>query len=258
MTPKTASRTIVVGYDGSAAALAAVEQVDRPGRAGGPPPSIVHATSVSARLHRRGLITASMVNDASDFAESWCWTGSSVTASASPRSRTSATSPSEPPAPAIVGAAEYPMTPTRSSSAAVVRPRPLSPLGSVAHDVIHRAQCPGHRDPRRGMVERPPEDAAGGGRRRELNGSVRRRPRSAPVGGNHDKPLAIRQVLQRRRPPPAAAATGGLQQQHGLPVDAAQEAAAGEAVERSVHSPAPALHVTFTCRRTRAAPSRVP
>ena len=149
MTPETTSRTIVVGYDGSPAALAAVEHaIDRAGPDG--PPRHRARLPGAGRPHRRVLLQLRWSTTPPSTPQP-CSTASSVTASASPRSRTSATSPSDPPRPAIVGAAEvHEADEIVIGSRGVGRVRAL--LGSVAHDVIHHARCPVTVIPER-MVE---------------------------------------------------------------------------------------------------------
>ena len=152
MTPETTSRTIVVGYDGSAAALAAVEQsIDRAGAAGRL--VLVHAYQVPAE-YTGASYYAFMVNDASDYAaavldelERDCERLATVE-----RERDISFGAA---APAIVGAAEANQADEIIiGSRGVGRVRAL--LGSVAHDVIHHARCPVTVIPDR-MVERPPE-----------------------------------------------------------------------------------------------------
>ena len=148
MTPETTGRTIVVGYDGSAAALAAVEQsIDRAGPAGRL--VIVHAYQVPADYTGASYYSF-MVNDASDYAaavldglERDCERLGTI---AHERDISFGAA-----APAIVGAAEvHDADEIVIGSRGVGRVRAL--LGSVAHDVIHHARCPVTVIPER-MVE---------------------------------------------------------------------------------------------------------
>jgi nucleotide-binding universal stress UspA family protein len=149
MTPQTNSRTIVVGYDGSPAALAAVETaIDRAGPDGHL--VIVHAYPTPADYTGAPYYTA-MVEDAFQNAmnvlgdlEREC--ERLVTIS---HERDLAVGS---PAAAIVRAAE-----THDAAEIVIGSRGVGRIraliGSVAHDVIHRAQCPVTVIPER-MVDR--------------------------------------------------------------------------------------------------------
>ena len=152
MTPDTTGRTIVVGYDGSAAALAAVEQsIDRVGPAGRL--VVVHAYQVPAD-YTGAAYYSFMVNDASRYA-------AAVLDELERDCERIATVEHErdisfgAAAPAIVGAAEvHDADEIVIGSRGVGRVRAL--LGSVAHDVVHHARCPVTVIPDR-MVERPTE-----------------------------------------------------------------------------------------------------
>jgi len=153
MAPEATSRTIVVGYDGSAAALAAVEQsIDRAGPAGRL--VLVHAYQVPAE-YTGASYYAFMVNDASDYAaavldelERGCERLATVEHERDISFGSAA--------PAIVGAAEVnEADEIIIGSRGVGRVRAL--LGSVAHDVIHHARCPVTVIPER-MVDGPPPE----------------------------------------------------------------------------------------------------
>ena len=149
MTPEANSRTIVVGYDGSPAALAAVEtSIDRAGPDGHL--VIVHAYQMPADYTGASYYTA-MVEDASQYAtnvlddlERAC--ERLVTIS---HERDLAVGS---PAAAIVRAFE-----TQGADEIIIGSRGVGRIraliGSVAHEVIHRAQCPVTVIPER-MVDR--------------------------------------------------------------------------------------------------------
>ena len=149
MTPQTNSRTIVVGYDGSPAALAAVETaIDRAGPDGHL--VIVHAYQMPADYSGASYYTA-MVEDASQYAtnvldalERDCEHLVTID-----HERDLAVGPA---AAAIIRAAEtHDAAEIVIGSRGVGRMRAL--LGSVAHDVLHRAHCPVTVIPER-MTER--------------------------------------------------------------------------------------------------------
>jgi nucleotide-binding universal stress UspA family protein len=155
MTPQMNSRTIVVGYDGSPAALAAVEtSIDRAGPDGHL--VIVHAYQMPADYTGASYYTA-MVEDASQYAtkvledlERECERLVMVS-----HERDVAVGSA---AAAIVAAAEtHDAAEIVIGSRGVGRMRAL--LGSVAHDVIHRADCPVTVIPER-MAERNPAEPA--------------------------------------------------------------------------------------------------
>ena len=155
MTPQTNSRTIVVGYDGSPAALAAVEtSIDRAGPDGHL--VIVHAYQTPTDYTGASYYTA-MVEDASQCAtkvlddlEGHCERLVTID-----HERDLAVGPA---AAAIVRAAEtHDADEIVIGSRGVGRMRAL--LGSVAHDVIHRADCPVTVIPER-MAERHPAQPA--------------------------------------------------------------------------------------------------
>ena len=155
MTPQTNSRTIVVGYDGSPAALAAVEtSIDRAGHDGHL--VIVHAYQMPADYTGASYYTA-MVEDASQYAtdvldelERDCERLVTID-----HERDLAVGPA---AAAIIRAAEtHDAAEIIIGSRGVGRMRAL--LGSVAHDVIHRADCPVTVIPER-MAERHPAEPA--------------------------------------------------------------------------------------------------
>ena len=138
MTPETTSRTIVVGYDGSPSARAAVEHaIDRAGPAGRL--VLVHAYQVPADYIGAPYYSV-MLEDAAQHA-------SDVMASLErdcervlgvDHENDISTGAA---APAIVRAAEfYRADEIVVGSRGVGRVRAL--LGSVAHDVLHRAKCP--------------------------------------------------------------------------------------------------------------------
>jgi nucleotide-binding universal stress UspA family protein len=139
MTPaETSSRTIVVGYDGSPSARAAVEHaIDRTGPAGRL--VLVHAYQVPADYigasYYSGMVedAAQHAADVMDSLERDCERVLGVD-----HEREISTGAA---APAIVRAAEtYRADEIVIGSRGVGRVRAL--LGSVAHDVIHRASCP--------------------------------------------------------------------------------------------------------------------
>ena len=138
MTPETNRRTIVVGYDGSPAALAAVEtSIDRAGPDGHL--VIVHAYQMPADYTGASYYSA-MVEDASQYAtnvlddlERDCERLVTID-----HERDLAVGPA---AAAIVRAAQtHDAAEIIIGSRGVGRMRAL--LGSVAHDVLHRADCP--------------------------------------------------------------------------------------------------------------------
>jgi nucleotide-binding universal stress UspA family protein len=156
MTPETNSRTIVVGYDGSPAALVAVETaIDRAGPDGHL--VIVHAYQMPADYTGASYYTA-MVEDASQYAtnvlddlERDCERLVTID-----HERDLAVGPA---AAAIVRAAEtHDAAEIVIGSRGVGRMRAL--LGSVAHDVIHRADCPVTVIPERMSERNPAEPAA--------------------------------------------------------------------------------------------------
>ena len=138
MTPEISSRTIVVGYDGSPSAHAAVEHaIDRAGPAGRL--VLVHAYQVPAdyvgATYYSGMVedAAQHAADMMDGLERDCERVLGVD-----YERDISTGAA---APAIVGAAEaYRADEIVVGSRGVGRVRAL--LGSVAHDVLHRATCP--------------------------------------------------------------------------------------------------------------------
>ena len=138
MTPETTSRTIVVGYDGSPSARAAVEHaIDRAGPAGRL--ILVHAYQVPADYigasYYSGMVedAAQHAADVMDSLERDCERVLGVD-----HERDISTGAA---APAIVRAAEaYRADEIVIGSRGVGRVRAL--LGSVAHDVLHRATCP--------------------------------------------------------------------------------------------------------------------
>ena len=155
MTPETNSRTIVVGYDGSPAALAAVEtSIDRAGPDGHL--VIVHAYQMPADYSGASYYSA-MVEDASQYAtnvlddlERDCERLVTID-----HERDLAVGPA---AAAIVRAAQtHDAAEIIIGSRGVGRMRAL--LGSVAHDVLHRADCPVTVIPER-MAERNPAEPA--------------------------------------------------------------------------------------------------
>ncbi len=138
MTPETHSRTIVVGYDGSRSALAAVKHaIDRVGQDGRL--VVVHAY-LTPTDHIGASYYTEMVEDASQFAtdlldglEQDCERLATIEYARDLAVGSAAT--------AIVRAAEtHEATEIVIGSRGVGRMRAL--LGSVAHDVIHRAHCP--------------------------------------------------------------------------------------------------------------------
>ena len=138
MTPETSGRTIVAGYDGSPAALAAVEHaIDRAGPDGRL--VVVHAY-LTPTDHVGASYYTAMVEDASQYAtdlldglERDCERLVTIE-----HERDLAVGS---PATAIVRAAEsHEAAEIVIGSRGVGRMRAL--LGSVAHDVIHRAHCP--------------------------------------------------------------------------------------------------------------------
>ena len=148
MTTETTSRTIVVGYDGSKSADAAIEHaIDRAGPDGRL--VLVHAYHVPADYIGASYYTE-MQEDACqgaagvlDTLERDCERLGAVE-----HERDISAGPA---APAIVRAAEaYDADEIVIGSRGVGRVRAL--LGSVAHDVLHRAQCPVTVIPER-MVE---------------------------------------------------------------------------------------------------------
>ena len=155
MTAETNGRTIVVGYDGSPAALTAVEtSIDRAGPDGHL--VIVHAFQTPIDYTGASYYTA-MVKDASQYAtnvlddlERDCERLVTID-----HERDLAVGPA---AAAIVRAAEtHYAAEIVIGSRGVGRMRAL--LGSVAHDVIHRAHCPVIVIPER-MVDRDPAGPA--------------------------------------------------------------------------------------------------
>ena len=156
MTPETNSRTIVVGYDGSPAALVAVETaIDRAGPDGHL--VIVHAYQTPTDYTGASYYTA-MVEDASQYAtnvlddlERDCERLVTID-----HERDLAVGPA---AAAIVRAAEtHDAAEIVIGSRGVGRMRAL--LGSVAHDVIHCADCPVTVIPERMSERNPAEPAA--------------------------------------------------------------------------------------------------
>ena len=138
MTPETNSRTIVVGYDGSRSALAAVKHaIDRVGPDGRL--VVVHAY-LTPTDHIGASYYTAMVEDASQYAtdlldglEQDCERLATIEHERDLAVGSAAT--------AIVRAAEtHEATEIVIGSRGVGRMRAL--LGSVAHDVIHRAHCP--------------------------------------------------------------------------------------------------------------------
>ena len=138
MTPETKSRTIVVGYDGSPSALAAVEHaIDRAGPDGRL--VVVHAY-LTPTDHIGASYYTAMVDDAAQYAtnlldglERDCERLVTIEHERDLAVGSAAT--------AIVRAAEtHDATEIVIGSRGVGRLREL--LGSVAHDVIHRAHCP--------------------------------------------------------------------------------------------------------------------
>ena len=159
MTPETTNRTIVVGYDGSPAARAAVEHaIDRAGPAGRL--VLVHAYQVPADYIGAPYYNvmlddaAQHANDLMDSLERDCERVLGVD-----HERDISTGAA---APAIVQAAEvYRADEIVIGSRGVGRVRAL--LGSVAHYVLHRATCPVTVIPERMVDARtatPPEAAA--------------------------------------------------------------------------------------------------
>jgi nucleotide-binding universal stress UspA family protein len=155
MTIETNHRTIVVGYDGSPAALAAVEtSIDRAGPDGHL--VIVHAYQTPTDYTGASYYTA-MVEDASQYAtnvlddlERDCERLVTID-----HERDLAVGAA---AAAIVRAAEtHDAAEIVIGSRGVGRIRAL--LGSVAHDVIHRAHCPVIVIPER-MVDRKAAEPA--------------------------------------------------------------------------------------------------
>lgn len=155
MTPETTSRTIVAGYDGSHAARAAVEYAI--GRAG--PDGrvvLVHAYGVPADYVGASYYTA-MVEDASQYAadvldglERDCERLAEVTYERDVSVGSAAV--------AIIRAADaHAADEIVIGSRGVGRVRAL--LGSVAHDVLHRAQCPVIVIPERMVDARSPAPA---------------------------------------------------------------------------------------------------
>ena len=138
MTPEISSRTIVVGYDGSPSAHAAVEHaIDRAGPAGRL--VLVHAYQVPADYIGAPYYNvmlddaAQHANDLMDSLERDCERVLGVD-----HERDISTGAA---APAIVQAAEvYRADEIVIGSRGVGRVRAL--LGSVAHYVLHRATCP--------------------------------------------------------------------------------------------------------------------
>ena len=138
MTPETTTRTIVVGYDGSPAAHAAVEHaIDRAGPSGRL--ILVHAYQVPAdyigATYYSGMVedAAQHAADVMDGLERDCERVLGVD-----HERDISTGAA---APAIIRAAEaYRADEIVIGSRGVGRVRAL--LGSVAHDVLHRAKCP--------------------------------------------------------------------------------------------------------------------
>jgi nucleotide-binding universal stress UspA family protein len=155
MTPETSGRTIVVGYDGSPAAVAAVDTaIDRAGPDGHL--VVVHAYQTPTDYTGASYYTA-MVEDASQCAtkvlddlEGQC--ERLVTIS---HERDLAVGSA---AAAIVCVAE-----THNAAEIVIGSRGVGRMralmGSVAHDVIHRAQCPVTVIPER-MVDRDAAEPA--------------------------------------------------------------------------------------------------
>jgi nucleotide-binding universal stress UspA family protein len=155
VTPETLSPTIVVGYDGSPAALAAVEHaIDRAlpdGRL-----VLEHAYAVPV-----DYVAASYYAELQDDAAKWAETllddleRDCARLGTIEHERDVSVGPA---GPAIIrAAAVYDADEIVIGSRGHGRVRAL--LGSVAHDVIHRAQCPVTVIPER-MVERPTEAPA--------------------------------------------------------------------------------------------------
>jgi nucleotide-binding universal stress UspA family protein len=148
VTPATNRRTIVVGYDGSPAALAAVDHaIDRAGPDGRL--VVVHAY-LTPTDHIGASYYTAMVEDASQFAtdlldglEQDCQRLATIEHERDLAVGSAAT--------AIVRAAE-----THEAAEIVIGSRGVgrvrAVVGSVAHDVIHRAHCPVTVIPER-MVE---------------------------------------------------------------------------------------------------------
>jgi nucleotide-binding universal stress UspA family protein len=138
MTPETHQRTIVVGYDGSAAARAAVEHaIDRTtpdGRL-----VLVHAYEVAAD-HVGASYSNVMLEGSSNYAASVLDTLEADCERLSTVEHERDVLTGEP-AVAIIRAAE-----AREADEIIIGSRGLgrirSVLGSVAHDVIHQAHCP--------------------------------------------------------------------------------------------------------------------
>jgi len=149
----TPSRTVAVGYDGSTAALAAVEHaIDRAGPDGRL--VVVHAYQVPADYSGASYYSF-MLNDASRYAaavldrlEGDCERLATIEYTRDISFGAAA--------PAIVGAAEVNAADEIViGSRGVGRVRAL--LGSVAHDVLHHARCPVTVIPER-MVDGPPPE----------------------------------------------------------------------------------------------------
>jgi nucleotide-binding universal stress UspA family protein len=149
VTLNTTSRTIVVGYDGSAAALAAVDlAIDRSGPDGRL--VIVHAYDLPVD-YAAASYYAAMQTDAAAFAESVMdrLERDCERLAMTEHDRDIAVGPA---GAAIIRAAEH-----HDADEIVVgsrgngRVRAL--LGSVAHDVLHRARCPVTVIPERSLAQ---------------------------------------------------------------------------------------------------------